>query len=766
MIYKEQQSVVILFVTYKKIREQLINMALQYYSLVVGGSKVHNQLLHGRAQKKNKKGEPLFGKDGSKWLEYINLHEASTRAVVEFSTQKAILDSTHKDVKAVFNELKTLLKNCKLFYVVYHPSTDKCSSCDFNHYHIVLAKNIPIDLNHEYRYRAMKRATTTGNEVYVKSQKVKNLEQLIKYLSRKPRILYGTNCKEFIQYYREEQGAEVPTDEDSDFIQDCEIESIIGEAEEEVADFGFGPIDLPIDSEFDTPTESKKRTADDEFQSIDPDDLPTAKKAKLEGGQPNEKGNIIPKLINTMAFIMQSTRATDTTKMRYTLDLRVMQKPSDHGSKNMIAKLKTIMFHREHRNIWTAAKAEYRSRTLIMSFKALCKWAWVSIKNDPRRNDVYIPLEDSVQLLVEWIEMSGQPVKGFLTNLYEVLNSTKGKGNTVFCQGISNAGKTVMFARPIEYIMCNVGAIVSVNTTSRFIFECCAGQRLISIEECEIPKQHMQELKKIMGGEPCHVDVKFINEGIELPKIPVIATSNKEPWYLDCTEELPLRNRMYYYQFPLPFDKLADWINYSLDPRAYIVLWESIKRNISIDSLFDDTVLRSIIAKIDALCLPTIDKSDDIYSYNIYTEGEFKFKEKNVVAYLYNVPVVYPEFDNNECKQYPVFKYIRQRLLTEPSDFWLRESVIIDTCRIIIRFSNCAIGACVGCHLIEDPVINCSFGRELRRFPVMSMPTKALCIGEADTSVIRSFPERKTYIDNYWNNKDTNDIRMLIEDFD
>lgn len=687
---------------------------LEYWSLVVGGRGCHNQLLQAKCQKKNKKGELQTLKNGEAWLEYVPLSTLHTRCVKDFATKMEVLSATEKEIKEVFNELKCLLRSSRRFLVVYHPGTDPCSMCYGNHYHIILGRHGHKDMDKEYRYRRMRQAARGDGpmelrKVYTSYQRVRSLSALVKYLSHSPRVFYGTNVKQWIDWIMEERGESQKLLYDDSFVEDAEASDVLGVDEEaDTDDLGYGMLDLPVEGDDFEVAPKKKRGQEDWADAGDDEDQPFK---RIRG----EKLDFIPRLIVVTAYIMFSCRTTDKSQLRLMLDKRAARRmPESH---NMIARIKNVLFHKQVNRIWEAAVLEYRSRINRQSFGELCQWAWNTMVGDPDREDKFIPLGDSVGLLLEWLaEMNHKP-KEFLENCRQVLKRQSGKLNCVFCMGVSNAGKTVMFTKPLEFIMAGVGRIVSLNVSDRFIFEACVGQRLISIEECLIPKMHQEEIKKLMGGEDCQISVKYAKEGALLRQTPVIATANQPPWTLDYALEQPIRNRMYYYEFVKPFCKLENWQTKQLDPRAYLVCWSAISSGMILSDLFNDEVLQTFVDELQETMAPTVDPLDDLGNYPVHCAQafDFSFTDRDMIleGYLGTVPVFDPgTLHKRRCDKWPVLAHIHHCLSTEPSDFWLNNTRMVGEFRIAVRFTNCAFGKLIGVTAAEVPdvtVSNCRF---------------------------------------------------------
>lgn len=250
---------------------------------------------------------------------------------------------------------------------------------------------------------------------------------------------------------------------------------------------------------------------------------------------------------------------------------RMIYKLSYEDREPLLKTLNFVNYHFHVERYYKTAIDEFRHDYLQLEFPELLKDAWQWIEK--RGSNYYLSLKESHDLILDWLYFHNFNEERFIRDLYNVLSGKSGKHNTFFVYGSPNGGKTRIFSEPIETIMATVGRIVNINTGDRFVFENCCNQRLISIEECAIPIQHIEEMKKLMGGEPVQVDVKNQREGTLILKTPVICSSNSEPWKLDETTKEALMARMYYYTTNGSFEKLRNYIGRQIDPRAWILMF-------------------------------------------------------------------------------------------------------------------------------------------------------------------------------------------------
>lgn len=189
--------------------------------------------------------------------------------------------------------------------------------------------------------------------------------------------------------------------------------------------------------------------------------------------------------------------------------------------------------------------------------------------------------------------------------------------------------------------MQNVGRIVQLNTTNSFVFEGCVNRRMISIEECSIPPMHVEEMKKIMGGEICQVNIKNQREGGQIHPTPVVATSNTALGELVPQHIEALQNRCHVYQCSGAFRQLEDWPGKALDPRVYILLLHQYNMADLLEAVLDEVELKKICDHLDSQEVVT--DPDDVGNFSTYDGGATPdIPSKAVVGFIDNEAVVSP----------------------------------------------------------------------------------------------------------------------------
>uniref|UniRef100_A0AAU7E142 NS1 protein n=1 Tax=Gerbilliscus rat parvovirus TaxID=3141918 RepID=A0AAU7E142_9VIRU len=117
------------------------------------------------------------------------------------------------------------------------------------------------------------------------------------------------------------------------------------------------------------------------------------------------------------------------------------------------------------------------------------------------------------------------------------------KKNTLVLWGPSNTGKSA-FISGLK-TCTNWGEIVNSNT---FAFEALINTQLGIWEEPLISPELAEKAKQIFEGMETSIPVKY-RKPVKLPRIPIIVTTNHEPWRFCTKEESMFRNRMYIFSW-------------------------------------------------------------------------------------------------------------------------------------------------------------------------------------------------------------------------
>lgn len=122
------------------------------------------------------------------------------------------------------------------------------------------------------------------------------------------------------------------------------------------------------------------------------------------------------------------------------------------------------------------------------------------------------------------------------------------KKNTIVLQGPSNTGKSA-FIRGLKGVM-SCGEIVNGQV---FQFEGLVNKKLGVWEEPLISAEAAEKTKQVLEGMPTAIPVKY-KKPHQLPRIPIIITTNHNLWRYCNAEELAFRNRCWILSWEHPSD--------------------------------------------------------------------------------------------------------------------------------------------------------------------------------------------------------------------
>lgn len=167
-----------------------------------------------------------------------------------------------------------------------------------------------------------------------------------------------------------------------------------------------------------------------------------------------------------------------------------------------------------------------------LNISTSCRPRYHAVKVD--RDDYYMSIEESMSVYKQLLLFQlgdYEHVYHFCKQLYDVLNMSKPKRNTLIIVGEQCSGKN-FFIDPITAAMINVGYLGNPNKNNNFAYQDCVNRRVIVWNEPNYDSAETDTLKMLLGGDTCPVRVKF-REDCVVHRTPIIILSN---------EALPLMN--------------------------------------------------------------------------------------------------------------------------------------------------------------------------------------------------------------------------------
>ena len=157
-----------------------------------------------------------------------------------------------------------------------------------------------------------------------------------------------------------------------------------------------------------------------------------------------------------------------------------------------------------------------------------------------------LSVEESIKACKDIITKNGYDFQVFVNDVFDLLYKKKNKINTLYFQGVSNSCKSTVACSIINYTPNYSQGMASTD----FMYHNCANSSIIFFEEMKITPDVINEMKRALEGSETCPNRKF-GDGFYLPRTPVIALSNYDPWVFCPTEKNTLLNRMKHYKLSL-----------------------------------------------------------------------------------------------------------------------------------------------------------------------------------------------------------------------
>lgn len=144
----------------------------------------------------------------------------------------------------------------------------------------------------------------------------------------------------------------------------------------------------------------------------------------------------------------------------------------------------------------------------------------------------YWPLKDSIDILLKLLmyqfDYNICSVVSFLQLVYQVLDKTSGKCNTILITGPASSGKN-MFVDPVCDFMLNPGKIENFEKGGSFNFQTGHNRRVNKWDECVIDEAKVDNVLNLMQGKTFMVNIKFRPQAALL-RTPLFVMSNLPPF--------------------------------------------------------------------------------------------------------------------------------------------------------------------------------------------------------------------------------------------
>nr|QKE55000.1 MAG: nonstructural protein [Parvoviridae sp.] len=520
--------------TVDEIEEEDSETGAEFYTIVLHYPKLspkHFIPQHAVYDGKGQKVMSQYGKDTPR-TEDGSPDTVKRRKVEKWATKGPTLSAMAPYARSICNGLKAFFAKSQTAVFYHNANVDECSQFGGPHLHCLIRS----EQTASGKFRKLWQITTyktlvkriSENGGYMKSQAVRSLEDLLVYLIHPPRLYMGTNCKTLSTAY--------------------------GRALEAISIQGIKPkpyVEL-VDTEED-PTASATGTTSTDFDGFDDDVKPQKRKSEWSDDEPEvvlqpptKKVSVgysgadqLLSLTKRLALYFDAFSVSDMYK--------VIGLATDFGKEGEYKKLwKRLAPKPKIRQYFETIRQELEASYIHKPFMELindyCTWN----KFNAKEEEFETP-EKSYQIMCEWATDQKIDLCEWVQIVFEWMDRKSDKQNTMCIIGPKNSGKTIMIQQPLSSICRFVGKLGNRAANGDFVFQDCPNKRLISIDECVLAREQMEDMKLLLGGEEFRVNVKY--QGLTpVLKTPVIITGNYDPWHLEHLAKEPLLARCFYYQ--------------------------------------------------------------------------------------------------------------------------------------------------------------------------------------------------------------------------
>lgn len=502
----------------------------EYYSIVVhyaGTLPVHCIPNHIKLDAKGNPVKSLY-KQNDFQTEEGTRESVTNQRVVKWSTKKEHLDTLTSESKAACNALKTFLNKNKCMLWYHNGNEDDCATFSKKHWHIVLQSELNTagecrylhDLN---QFRQMKTKISATTKGYVRTLGIKSPVHIVRHFNCPPRVYMGCNFPTLYRLYKEAVQMGTLVGKINDYVDEPSAE----EEDEDNNTTKFDSWDMGA-----TNAIVRKRKAE---WDVDDVSFCTPAASKLPVVIKETATDAIGKVLRVL---MKRYRANNPSEMFAAISKLAPGQDTEYKAVWSRLSSKTTIGRMMEASL-NYLKCEKQNKTFEQMIDEFCQ------SPDILSDEEYESPEDSYTYFLSWCKFQHIDPLEIITNTMDVMNKKQLKKNSICLIGDTNAGKTVMFADPIKYIMRFVGQIGN-RTENNFMWQDCVNCCLICIDECIMDPAHLEDLKMVLGGEKVSVSVKFQGNS-SLNRTPVILTGNKVPWAFDQTAKAALLSRMFYY---------------------------------------------------------------------------------------------------------------------------------------------------------------------------------------------------------------------------
>lgn len=189
--------------------------------------------------------------------------------------------------------------------------------------------------------------------------------------------------------------------------------------------------------------------------------------------------------------------------------------------------------------------------------------------------DCYLSTFESWKLFAKWCNFQTIDHGLFVERLKNVLAREIPKKNTFCLVGEASSGKSYVIRSILPYYSY-FGETHGMEGSYAFLWQGLMDCSLGLMEECYITPAMVDQAKLVFEGSQTMVKVKCKPDGVLQP-LPILITSNNNPWFHCSGSRQALQDRMYYYETHRMED-LAE-VKKGLNPNMWYYIFQYMKTN-------------------------------------------------------------------------------------------------------------------------------------------------------------------------------------------
>lgn len=478
---------------------------IKYYHIIVGHKTVnilHPELFGPRGKIIKDGKEVLVNGQWPKTYD-IDSWNLTNELVYKWASKSQHYNALDNQQKRIINTIKKFLNEPQWsVLLVFHDTECRDSKTKHtyrygNHLHIIL-ETTKTQFSKDNLYRAMQGAICNIGGTCTLKPVLDTMDGLIKYLAEDPEKMFlGTNSDYLKDLFKDSENLQATTTTEGEELAPHQPQ------EEKRKNIKFV-------------SEVKAKTGEDE--EIPPDSLPTN--------------------------LTKTTKSADYTQ--FMIDL--IKKNKDCQDLTTLA-CKYGLETETGKAICHIALSNQGQKIFQLALRKIqeeddSKPIGDAVKNLPEKMPGYMSIEHSQAMLNAWCREQGINARKFVATMQMLLEGASYKKVGLYLQGAPNSGKTAL----TNNMWGCMGRLVGKITKENFLFQDCAGKKIIVGEETTITVANVERYKDLLSGATVKVEIK--NKAPEdcTPQIVMLNSNNRYNQNIGGTAAEAIRVRVYMYE--------------------------------------------------------------------------------------------------------------------------------------------------------------------------------------------------------------------------